>query len=137
MDLTKRLITLAASASLFVPTLAVADDDRDEAWGRDPHHRHSSFCGHHAPAPAPAPPPITSEPQGRYELRMVDQWVEGQWVRDWVPERCVTKHKRRGTVTRCKNGYYVDRWQPGYYEQVQKWVWVPAPRPRFSVSAHF
>jgi hypothetical protein len=126
MDLKQSLLALAASASLIAPTAAFADHDDDRA--RWTEHRHSGSCRH---SPMPAPPP-GSVHSGRYEIRTVQKWVEGRSVREWVPESCV--HKRHGRV-KCRGGYYVDRWLPGHYEQVEKWVWVPyLPRPGWQVS---
>lgn len=83
-------------------------------------HVHSDSCRH---SPAPLPPP---QARGRYELQTVSRWVEGGYEEVWVPEVCETRHRRHKRVTRCTGGYYEQRQRPGYYEQVQDWVWVPA-----------
>lgn len=127
MDLKRTLLTLITGASLMAPVAVFADYDGDR-YERD--HRHGSSCNH---GPAPLPPPY--EQRGRYEIRTVRTWVEGQWVRDWVPDRCV--EKRHGRI-KCKGGHYVDRWVPGRYELLEKWVWVPyAPRPGWQVSVRY
>jgi len=128
MDLKHSLLALAASAALIAPAVAFADHDDNDGRERWSEHRHTSAC-HHAPMPAPPPGSVRS---GRYEIRTVQNWVGGRWVRDWVPQSCV--QRRHGKV-KCRDGYYVDRWLPGHYEQVEKWVWVPyAPRPGWQVS---
>lgn len=137
MDLKRSLISIALSAAMFAPAAALADDryDRSDRYDRNEHH-HSNSCGH-----MPAPPPGSSQGDGRYEIRTVSQWVEGRYVREWVPEQCVTKEKRHGwrhrVKTVCSPGYYTDRWIDGHYENVEQWVWVPARRPGFRVSMRF
>lgn len=133
MDLKRSLISIALSAAMFVPAAASAGD----RFGRyDGDHHHSNSCGH-----VPAPPPGSSQGDGRYEIRTVSRWVEGRYVREWVPEQCVTreKHNRRHrrVKTVCTPGYYTDRWIDGHYENVEQWVWVPARRPGVRVSMHF
>jgi hypothetical protein len=126
MDLKHGILTLVTSVALIVPAAAFADHDDDRKEWRE--HRHTSSCHH---PPMPAPPPGRVQP-GRYEIRIVQNWVAGQWARDWVPQSCV--NKRHGRV-KCRGGYYVDRWVPGHYEQVEKWVWAPyPPRPGWQVS---
>lgn len=147
MNMKTLLLSLGAGAFLLSPAIAFADDDdrRDRhdrtdrhsqyqhpAGAVNPygqHHVHGSGCYH---APAPQPPP-SSQPRGRYELRTVQQWVEGRWVRDWVPERCVYKGRKRHKM-KCTEGHYVDRWVPGYYDDVEQWVWVENTRPGWQVS---
>ena len=124
MDLRHTVLSVLAGAMLISPVAAFADhdDDRDEFT-----HQHGPSC-HHPPLP---PPPARAD-RGRYEIRIVRTWVDGKWVRDWVPGYCM--EKRHGRV-KCQGGYYVDRWVPGYYDQVEKWVWVPyALRPGWQVS---
>lgn len=135
MNLKRYILSLAVGAGLLVPALALADGDRHERRHRD--HRHDSHCGHHA-TPVPPQPPMTSQPTGRYELRTVQKWVDGHYVRDWVPETCVYKGKKRRKV-KCTEGYYTDRFVPGHYQNVEEWVWVDYGRPRFGVqvSARF
>lgn len=147
MHLKKLLMSLGAGAFLLSPAIALADhDDDDRRWRDrddrysqpqhpagvvDPYggssHVHGSSCQH-----APQPPP-SSQASGRYEVRTVQQWVEGRWVRDYVPETCVSKG-RRGRKMKCRGAHYVDRWVPGYYDNVQQWVWVPNTRPGWQVS---
>ena len=128
MDLKHSLFTLLTGAALIAPAAAFADHDDDREWWVD--HQHTSSC-HHTPMP---PPPPGVQP-GRYEIRTLQQWVEGRWVRDWVPQSCEYKHHGR---VKCRGGYYVDRWLPGHYEQVEKWVWVPySPRPGWQVSVRY
>ena len=127
MDLKQTVLSLFAGVMLISPAAALAehDDDRNELS-----HRHGPSCNH----PAPPAPPVGGE-RGRYEIRLVRTWVEGKLVRDWVPGQCV--EKRHGRV-KCRNGYYADRWVPGHFEQLEKWVWVPyAPRPGWQVSVRY
>jgi hypothetical protein len=127
MDLKHTLLTFITGALLMAPVAAFADHDDDRSEGT---HRHGPACNH---GPAPLPPPHVD--RGRYEIRLVRTWVEGTSVRDWVPERCV--HKPHGRI-KCKGGHYVDRWVPGHFEQIEKWVWVPyAPRPGWQVSIRY
>lgn len=128
MDLKKSLLSILASAALVAPAAAFAEHDEWRDRDRDRHeHRHSEYC-EHRPAPRDA--------HGRYELRTISNWVEGRWVRDYVPGKCVQRG-RHGRV-KCREGHYVDRWVPGYYEETQQWVWVPyVRRPGWQVSVRY
>lgn len=81
-------------------------------------HVHSSHCNH---GPRPGPP---RNQEGRYELKLVQQWVPGRYEQVWVPEQC--KYKPRWGTVKCRGGYYDQRWVEGHYETVEQWVWVPA-----------
>lgn len=81
-------------------------------------HVHTGACRH---GPQPTPP---QQQQGRYELRTVQQWVPGRYEQVWVPEQC--HYKPRRGVTKCRGGYYDQRWVEGHYENVEQWVWVPS-----------
>lgn len=100
------------------------DDRRDDRRGHGGGngyvevHVHGSACNH---GPAPLPPP---KARGRYELQTVNRYVEGRHERVWVPEVCKERQRRHSRVTKCRGGYYEDRWVPARYEQVQEWVWV-------------
>lgn len=142
MNTKPALLSLVLGAALLVPAAARADDDRDEWRRRDARvsvHVHTRDCND-APRPPAGDPQYAS---GHYELRTVNQWVPGYSERVWVEGSCRTKHKRHGSVTRCRDGYYDERWVDGHYEQRQDWVWVadarPAPRPRpgITVTARF
>ena len=61
---------------------------------------------------------------GRYELQVVNRWVEGYYQQVWVPEVCKEKNRRHSRVTKCTGGFHEQQWVPGRYEQVQEWVWV-------------
>lgn len=65
---------------------------------------------------------------------MEQVWVDGFWTKDYVPERCV-RRGRHGRKVKCVSAHYVDRWEPGRYEQVEKWVWVPYA-PRYPYYSH-
>jgi hypothetical protein len=95
-------------------------DDRDHhrGGGRVEVHVHGDSC-HHGPAPLPPP-----QARGRYELQTVNRYVEGRTERVWVPEVCKERYRRHSRVTKCRGGYYEERWVPARYEQVQEWVWV-------------
>ncbi|HVE83995.1 MAG TPA: hypothetical protein VND93_14155 [Myxococcales bacterium] len=66
---------------------------------------------------------------GRYEMRAVQQWVEGRYQQVWVAEQCSMRERQHGWVRTtgmiCVPAHYDQQWQPGHYEQVQQWVWVP------------
>jgi hypothetical protein len=81
-------------------------------------HVHTGACRH---GPRPTPP---QHQQGRYELRTVQQWVAGRYEQVWVPEQC--HYKPRRGVTKCRGGYYDQRWVDGHYQNVEQWVWVPS-----------
>ena len=70
------------------------------------------------------PPRPAPRPHGRYELHTVDVWVPGYSEQVWQEGHC--KEHRRGKWRKCTDGHYVTRHVPGYYEQQQDWVWVPA-----------
>lgn len=84
-------------------------------------HVHTDRC-HHGPQPTPP-----RNQQGRYELQLVQKWFPGRYEQVWVPQECRTKERRRTTVTKCKGGYYEQRWVDGRYETVEEWVWVSTP----------
>ncbi|MBX5481098.1 MAG: hypothetical protein IRZ16_04500 [Myxococcaceae bacterium] len=116
MDLKRKILGVAMAAAMFVPAAAFAHD-----WGV---HHHSASCTH---GPMPA-----ARPGGHYEVRTVQTWVDGRWVQDYVPERCVTRHKGRHgrrTVTSCTPAHYMKRWVDGHYENREEWVFVPDPVP--------
>lgn len=85
-------------------------------------HVHSSHC-HHGPQPTPP-----RNQHGRYELRLVQQWVPGRYEQVWVPEKC--KYRPRWGTVKCRGGYYEQQWVEGHYETAEQWVWVPARRHR-------
>ncbi len=64
---------------------------------------------------------------GHFELRNVQQWVEGQTQQVWVAGFC---HRPPfSPVQVCAPGHYVSKTSPGYYTTVQQWVWVEHHRP--------
>ncbi len=96
------------------------DNDDSRRYGRAPIqvHVHTGACRH---GEQPRPP---QNQQGRYELKIVQQWVPGRYEQVWVPEQC--HYKPRRGVTKCRGGYYEQRWVEGRYENVEQWVWVPS-----------
>ncbi|MDY7232308.1 hypothetical protein [Hyalangium rubrum] len=100
--------------------------DRRDRRGRFEVHIHTGNC-HHGPQPAPP-----QNEQGRYELRLTQQWVPGRYEQVWVPQDC--RYRPRRAVTKCTGGYYDQRWVEGRYETVEQWVWVSAPWQRHSGS---
>lgn len=135
MTLQHGLFTLALSALLLAPVAAKADDFRGGGQhdaspvGEDfraGQHPHGAY--HPLPAPPPPQPPRSRWPsqQGRYELQTVQKWVPGHYEQVWVERDC--KYKPRRHETRCKGGYYDQRWVEGFYQPVQEWVWVPGHR---------
>lgn len=98
-------------------------------------HVHSGACRH---GPQPTPP---QNQNGRYELRLVQQWVPGRYEQVWVPEQC--NYKPRRGVKKCRAGYYDQRWVEGHYETAEQWVWVPSRRhhrssgPEWSTPASY
>ncbi len=139
MKLARTLIPLTVGALLLSSTAAFARGDHrrhDDRRERHYVHRHHAGCGH-AHYSVPPAPPVDSRRHGRYELVTTTRWVEGRWVDEWVPGRCVTKERRHRTVTKCSEGRYERSWVPGYHEEFQEWVWVPHGRGRFQVSMSF
>jgi len=65
---------------------------------------------------------------GHYELRNVQQWVQGQSQQVWVAGTC--HRSPSGLVNFCTPGRYVTQASPGYYTTVQQWVWVEHQRPQ-------
>jgi hypothetical protein len=94
------------------------DNDHYADRGSYRGHVHGRDCRH---GPQPTPP---RHQQGSYELRNVQQWVEGRYEQVWVPEDC--RRRGRWGRTKCTGGYYDQRWVEGHYETVQQWVWVPS-----------
>lgn len=136
MALQHGIFTLALSALLLAPVAAKADDFRSGgqhdaspvADNLRAGHRPSPGGAYH-PAPRPLPqPPRSSWPrqEGRYELETVRKWVPGHYERVWVERDC--RYKPRRGETKCKGGYYDERWVEGYYQSTQEWVWVPGRR---------
>jgi hypothetical protein len=113
-------IFFLALGALLLGSTAQADGNHDRRYGRAPRyeHNHNSDCRH---GPQPTPP---QNEQGRYELKLTQQWVPGRYEQVWVPQDCRYK-PRRGT-TQCRGGYYDQRWVEGRYETVEQWVWVPS-----------
>lgn len=140
MALQHGLFTLALSALLLAPAAAKADDLR---WGgrhdaspvggdfRPGQHIHTGGCYHPAPTPPPARPSRGPREDGRYELQTVQKWVPGHYEQVWVEQTC--RYKPHRHETRCRGGYYDQRWVEGYYQPVQEWVWVPAPHRPYVV----
>ena len=56
----------------------------------------------------------------------MQQWVAGRYEQVWVAQDCSDRSRRY--IRKCEEGRYEQRWVPGHYEQVEQWVWVPAPR---------
>lgn len=121
--------SLLLAALLFAPAAALAS----------PFHRHDGDRVHPTSASPSRPerPYGRPSPHGRYELRPVQQRVEGYNEQVWVPETCETRRRHHRTRTVCRDGYYEQRWVPARYETVEQWVWVPAPRPRGQVQVSF
>ncbi len=125
MNIPKTIVTLFASI-LLVPAMALASPGD---WDRDGIRNEKDRVEYRHRRPDP-------RPNGRYEMRTVNQWVEGRHEQVWVAERCWEREKpgrRRGhgrhgkhrrTVTVCEPGRYEARWVPGYYAPVQQWVFV-------------
>jgi len=126
MKIKNVLLALFAS-TLLVPAMAVANPGD---WDRDgiPNEKDRVEYRHRRP---------DHRPGGRYELRTVNQWIEGRHERTWVAEHCWEKerpgrrhghrrnhHRYHRTVTVCEPGHYESRWVPGYYQPVQQWVFV-------------
>jgi hypothetical protein len=94
-------------------------NDHDREYGRPVYgHTHGSDCYHGAQPVAP------QNQQGRYELRLVQQWVPGRYEQVWVPQDC--RYKPRWGTTKCRGGYYDQRWVEGHYQTAEQWVWVPS-----------
>lgn len=66
---------------------------------------------------------------GRYEQRVIQRWVPGQYQQVWVPEQCSTQYGHRGwyraAANVCIPAHYAQQWTPGHSESTQQWVWVP------------
>ena len=125
MTLKNQLFALVLALAALAPAAARADDDDDFDFdGRDVYahrHRHSEHCRHGAT------PPGQPQQAGRYELRTVQKWVEGSYQQTWVPRTCRARPFRHRVV--CTGGHYEQQLQPGHYENVEEWVWVPSPQP--------
>lgn len=93
------------------------DDEYNRQYGHGQGHVHGSQCNH---GPQPTPP---RNRHGRYELQQVQKFVPGRYEQVWVPQEC--RYKPRRGVTKCRGGFYEQRWVPGHYETVEQWVWVP------------
>jgi len=122
MNLKTGIFSLALG-TLLLGSTAMADDNQFQPqWNNHGApiqvHVHTGACRH---GPQPTPP---QHQQGRYELRTVQQWVPGRYEQVWVPQQC--NYKPRRGVTKCRGGYYDQRWVEGRYQAVEQWVWVPS-----------
>jgi hypothetical protein len=125
MDLKKTLLPVALFAVL-APLAAFAEHDATPNYDAN-YDANYDVQGVNRPVERPMPP--THSGQGRYELRTMQRWVEGQWQQVWVPEQCVTRQRGWKTRVRCQPGYYDSRWTPGHYVTAQQWVWIPYNHP--------
>ncbi len=140
--ITSALFVIGAVA---LPSAALADGRFGKRNDNHRDGRHGDYRGGHRGGGAhievrvPRPPRPPGRSGGRYELHTVSRWVDGHYVKDWVPERCHEVRRRgpRHKRMHCEGGYYTDRFVPGHYQQVEEWVWVPAPRrPHWQVSVY-
>jgi hypothetical protein len=119
MNLKTGIFSLALG-TLLLGSTAMADDNQFQPQWNDNgttvqaqgYYRHGQ------------PPPAPRNQQGRYELRTVQQWVPGRYEQVWVPQQC--NYKPRWGTTKCRGGYYDQRWVEGRYQNVEQWVWVPS-----------
>jgi hypothetical protein len=107
------------------------DDTQVQAQGfrggdNQPYSRDNSN-GRYRRMPQPQPP---QNQQGRYELKLMQQWTAGRYEQVWVPQDCRYQPRRGGT--KCRDGYYDRQWVAAHYETVEQWVWVPARWQRHS-----
>jgi hypothetical protein len=87
----------------------------------------------------PAYPPMDrqGDRSGRYEQRIIQRWVPGQYRSVWVPEQCSYRFRERGwgwhrrEANVCVPAHYTQQWTTGYYESVPQWVWVPYAMNRY------
>jgi hypothetical protein len=125
MALKTGIFSLALGALLLGSTAQADDTQIQLQWGSNDTQAESQGVhggygrGHYRPQPAPP-----RNQQGRYELKLVQQWVAGRYEQVWVPEQCSYKPYRR--AQQCRPGYYDRRWVAGHYETVEQWVWVPS-----------
>jgi hypothetical protein len=122
MNFGRLALTLAAATLTLAPAAAFADGRGWHHHDRDYGHGYygQGYYGRGYEVVVPPAPPLGFHRSG-YEVRPGSRWIEGRWVRDWVPGECFDTGRFRHEV-RCSEGRYVDRWQPGYYEQVDGWV---------------
>ncbi|MHB8874639.1 MAG: hypothetical protein ACYC8T_13200 [Myxococcaceae bacterium] len=130
MSLKNKLIALALGLAALAPAAANAEhnrwgNDRDRKHDRDDRnrrdHSHDQGC-HHEATPA-----VDPQAGGRYELRTVQTWVQASYEEVWVPRTCTVRPFRHRVV--CTGGFYEQQLQPGHFENVQEYVWVPDYRP--------
>ncbi|WP_224362417.1 hypothetical protein [Hyalangium versicolor] len=100
--------------------------DHSPSWGNPPAQNPSRDGRWYRRTPQPAP----RNDNGRYELKLVQQWVPGSYDRVWVPESC--SYRPRHGRSQCTGGYYTQQWVEGHYETVEQWVWVANPWRRGS-----
>lgn len=76
----------------------------------------------------PSPTDRRGDRSGRYELRTVQRFVQGQYQQVWVPEQCSLRERQRGwwrqAAQVCVPAHYAQQWVPGHSESAQQWVWV-------------
>jgi hypothetical protein len=102
------------------------DNDDNRQYGRGPDQDRGSH-GRYRRMPQPQPP---QNQQGRYELKLMQQWTAGRYEQVWVPQDC--HYKPRWGASKCRDGYYDQQWVAAHYETVEQWVWVPARWQRHS-----
>lgn len=137
------LLGLAVAAATLTSFAAFADDWDDDdgvsvsiGWAHPSHADDMPCtCGTHEAAP------VEAQDNGRYELRDTQKWIPARYEQV-VVQQCVEKrhhgHRNHWKSQRCFPVTQT-RTVPGYYENVQEWVWVPTypQHPQYStVPSH-
>ena len=122
---------VGAALTLSMVPLAARADDYGQQYSQyaQPTYAQPQYQQPGIAVGEPAPIDRRGDRTGRYELRTVQRFVQGQYQQTWVPEQCSLRERQRGWYRQaaqvCVPAHYEQRWMPGHYESAQQWVWVP------------
>ena len=131
-----KMTMVGAALTLSMVPLAARADDYNQQYSQyaqptyaQPQYQQPQYQQPGIAVGEPAHSDRRGDRTGRYQLRTVQRFVQGQYQQTWVPEQCSFRERHRGWYSQaaqvCVPAHYEQQWMPGHYESAQQWVWVP------------
>lgn len=120
-----KMTMVGAALTLSMLPLAARADGYNQAYNQ---YAQPTYAQPGIAVGEPNPTDRQGDRSGRYELRTVQRFVQGQYQQVWVPEQCSLRERQRGwwrqAAQVCVPAHYDQQWVPGHSESTQQWVWV-------------